>query len=80
MTKENKCYVYLHRYVENGEVFYVGKGTAKRSNTRSGRSKVQRTCIKLIGTKKHSDYVYIFAPRAGLTAVVAYPSAPTKTW
>lgn len=48
MTKENKCYVYLHRYVENGEVFYVGKGTAKRSNTRSGRSK-EWTKASLLG-------------------------------
>lgn len=38
MNEDNKSYVYVHRLVETGEVFYVGSGKAKRMYSRHGRS------------------------------------------
>ena len=35
---ENRFYVYLHRRLDNGKVFYVGKGTGKRLREKSNRS------------------------------------------
>lgn len=37
-NNENRFYVYVHRLVNTGEVFYVGKGTKYRLNSRHGRS------------------------------------------
>lgn len=35
---ENKFYVYTHKRQDNGEVFYVGKGTGRRAWSSNGRS------------------------------------------
>ena len=38
MPEASSFYVYLHKRLDTGEVFYVGKGCGRRANVRSGRS------------------------------------------
>jgi len=47
----NKYYVYLHRTLDTDEVFYVGKGSGKRSNSRSGRNPYWKATVNRHGFK-----------------------------
>jgi len=38
MLMEKKFYVYAHRRADNGDVFYIGKGTRRRAWSSSGRN------------------------------------------
>lgn len=58
-------YVYLHRTVDTGRIFYVGKGRARRAQTRCGRSELWTR----IATK-HGFTVEFVAK--GLTESVAF--------
>ena len=40
MSDQNKFYVYTHRRIDTGEIFYVGKGHGDRASSKKGRNKV----------------------------------------
>lgn len=44
-------YVYLHRRADDGRVFYVGKGKARRAYARSGRSELWSRIVNKHGCK-----------------------------
>ena len=49
IDKSNKYYVYLHRRLDNDEVFYVGKGCDDRAFSQSKRNYFWRNIIKQAG-------------------------------
>ena len=54
MNNENIFYVYLHRRKTDNKVFYVGKGTGDRKDSKSGRT----TAWKNIANKGFTVEVY----------------------
>ncbi len=46
---ERIFYVYVHRKIDNGDIFYVGKGHSKRAQSKSGRSNHWRNIVKKHG-------------------------------
>jgi len=46
---KNNYYIYLHIKLTDGEPFYIGKGTGKRCNKKTGRSKFWNNVIDKYG-------------------------------
>lgn len=46
MIREDRFYVYQHRLVRDGSVFYVGNGTCGRKTVQAGRSKKWKEIVK----------------------------------
>jgi len=58
-------YVYLHRRITDGSIFYVGKGKGTRDSSKSGRSNHWRNIVKKNG-------YYIERVKDGITECEAY--------
>lgn len=61
----NTFYVYVHRRADNGEIFYVGKGSRNRFRTSSGRSPTWHEAVARHGFTAH-------VVEDGLTEAEAY--------
>ena len=59
-NSDRRFYVYLHIRKDNGEIFYVGKGTRGRAYLHSGRNKMWRLIVA------KADYEVVFLA-TGLT-------------
>ncbi len=46
---EHRFYIYIHKRIDNGVVFYVGKGTKDRLYSKRGRSKVWKEIVNETG-------------------------------
>ena len=55
---QKESYVYLHKNILNGEVFYVGKGVQYRANTTKGRSKAWWDYVTANGNDFIVEYKY----------------------
>ena len=46
---ENKFYVYVHRRLDTGEIFYVGKGCRGRASSSTGRNPYWKSVVDKVG-------------------------------
>jgi hypothetical protein len=56
MDNQKKYYVYEHRRLDTGAVFYVGKGSGRRAKARDGRNDYWKKLVKNYGYSIHILY------------------------